>query len=526
LTRSTEIHLILSDEKLIFLFLTIQDQSSTNKMTNSIVYQTADGTVHTVYYDAHSSEINLFQKEITKIIQINGLSNLQTLILSRNLIKKIEGFDHLYALRKLNLYGNQIKHIEGLEQLSGLQCLELGFNKIKKIEGLDRLINLQELSLRGNLIERMEGLDHLTNLQDIDLFFNQIRRIEGIDLLTNLQKLYLAHNLIERMEGMDRLISLQILRLDCNRIKKIEGIDHMIALQELVLLGNLIERIEGIGLLTNLQTLVLNYNVIERIEGFDQLTNLQNLHLDNNQIERIEGLDRLTNLKELYLHYNQIDIVPLNIMNLRNLTCFRIDVSIPINPVIERFLTKNLIKTNQTIYDDPQNVHDSQINQSIANSLYSLMEQKSELSDENVISEILGDSILTERVKQQIVEYSKSNDVHSKLNVTFMEALQIVWQIIRSHDQSDCIKKILNQEMQDSICMCFTGRLSRLINCLNGFDPRVRIKISDNQEIANLIIRIRQKYNNLDQQIKMAQKELTDRGYSEQTIDEWIGYLE
>jgi len=71
-------------------------------------------------------------------------------------------------------------------------------------------------------------------------------------------------------------------------------------------------------------------------------------------------------------------------------------------------------------------------------------------------------------------------------------------------------------------------RLSRLVNCLNGFDERVSVsvKISDHQEIANLIIAIRQKTNSLTEQQQIVYQEMTDRGYDQQTIKEWIGYLE
>jgi len=41
--------------------------------------------------------------------------------------------------------------------------------------------------------------------------------------------------------------------------------------------------------------------------------------------------------------------------------------------------------------------------------------------------------------------------------------------------------------MNESVCKCFTGRISRLVNCLAGFDPLVSIQIADNEQIANVI---------------------------------------
>ena len=37
---------------------------------------------------------------------------------------------------------------------------------------------------------------------------------------------------------------------------------------------------------------------------------------------------------------------------------------------------------------------------------------------------------------------------------------------------------ILNQEMEDSLCHCLTGRFSRLINVLNGYFDDIIIYIS------------------------------------------------
>ena len=48
--------------------------------------------------------------------------------------------------------------------------------------------------------------------------------------------------------------------------------------------------------------------------------------------------------------------------------------------------------------------------------------------------------------------------------------------------------------MSDSLCKCFTGRMSRLINCLNGFDELVQINISENEQIGQIIILVREQF--------------------------------
>jgi hypothetical protein len=123
-----------------------------------------------------------------------------------------------------------------------------------------------------------------------------------------------------------------------------------------------------------------------------------------------------------------------------------------------------------------------------------------------------------------LIEYCQDKTVNSLLNLTFEEVLCSVWKIISEHKEGSEIKKILNDEMKDSIC--FTCRYSRLDNCINGFDSRVSIKISDKQEIFNVIIQIRNKYNSVDKQKEEVTRELLVRGFNKDIIDEYIIYLE
>ncbi len=102
-----------------------------------------------------------------------------------------------------------------------------------------------------------------------------------------------------------------------------------------------------------------------------------------------------------------------------------------------------------------------------------------------------------------------------------------MWIVIKNHKDSEEIKKILNTELSDSICKCFTGRLSRLVNTLNGFDERIIIKISDNDSIGNIIVIIiaKNKDKNITEQKAICKVELLSRGYATDIIDEWIEYI-
>jgi len=98
-------------------------------------------------------------------------------------------------------------------------------------------------------------------------------------------------------------------------------------------------------------------------------------------------------------------------------------------------------------------------------------------------------------------------------------------------DHKDEIKNILNIEMNESVCKCFTGRISRLVNCLAGFDPLVSIQIADNEQIANVISTVEHNLTNentysVETHKDLVSKQLEELGYSSTIIEEWIQNIE
>jgi Leucine-rich repeat (LRR) protein len=55
-------------------------------------------------------------------------------------------------LKRLYLVSNKISKIENLERLTQLEMLELGDNKIRRVENLEALTNLRQLFLGKNKI--------------------------------------------------------------------------------------------------------------------------------------------------------------------------------------------------------------------------------------------------------------------------------------------------------------------------------------------------------------------------------------
>jgi hypothetical protein len=187
------------------------------------------------------------------------------------------------------------------------------------------------------------------------------------------------------------------------------------------------------------------------------------------------------------------------------------------------------MKNGQNIYNDSQNVHNHQIQESIRNSVNNILQIKPVIT--NFTDLILNDPILTQQTKEILIEYSNDTNVYMALNITFNELLIAVFNRIEMNEHKDEIKRVLNVEMNDSICKCFTGRISRLVNCLNGFDDLVDIKISENEQIAQIIdVERKQLENNSNYDvIKHKQKvkeRLIELKYEDSVINEWIDHIE
>ena len=290
-----------------------------------------------------------------------------------------------------------------------------------------------------------------------------------------------------------------------------------------------------IGLLTQLTVLYLyNNNLTQLPVEIGLLTQLTKLYLDGNQLTQLPvEIGLLTQLTKLYLVRNQLTHLPVEIGQLTQLTELYLSgnmIENLLNPIIQRVIQRIENRANRnngnTIYTDRQNVHSSSIQRSIKDSINNLM--NAYIVDYPLT--YLDWSVLNQKTKEIITEYMDCNDIHSMLNITFKElfiAVVIEMESL-SMDLQIEIKKRMNEEMQDSECKCFTGRISRLVNCLSGYSDKVCIQISENEEINNIIsvIMNKRELKTIEVLKKEVNLALTERGYADEKIAEWLEYVE
>ena len=468
--------------------------------------------------------------------------SLQELNCSDNKFTSLPDLPH--SLITLNCSYNKLTSLPDLP--NSLQKLRCNYNELTSLP--DTLPNsLQELYCSNNQLILLP--DHLPNsLQKLRCNYNELTSLPD----------HLPHALYELDCSDNRLTSLPDLphplqKLYCWGNKLTFLPDHLPnSLQELYCSDNLLTSLPD-HLPNSLEILYCNRNQLTLLP--DTLPNsLQYLYCLHNELtllpkhlpnslklldcykNKLTSLpDQLPNLlEELDCSDNELTTLPHSIIQCRNLRSINYDDNeieyIP--PFITRFLNRLRNTSNHVdIYNDGQNVHNHQIQESIRNSIYAIMQQEPSLFTDEIINEIISSTILTKHTKQLIMEYCGDNSIHSVLDITFSELLTNVWEVIRSNSDKDEILKVLNDEINDANCKCFTGRISRLINCLNGYDDRVKITIADNSQIGNIIALVKKNLEDnseytIDKHKELVRKGLEEREYPIETIEEWLEYIE
>jgi Leucine-rich repeat (LRR) protein len=448
--------------------------------------------------------------------------------ISYSKISSLKGIGNLVNLTELYCYKNQLTSLKGIENLVNLTILYCNYNQLTSLNEIENLVNLTILCCGRNQLTSLNKIENLVNLTILYCNDNQLTSLNEIENLVNLTTLHFGNNQLTSLNEIENLVNLTTLHCGRNELTSLNKIEILINLTTLECCGNELKSLKGIENLVNLTKLDCSFNKLTSLNEIENLVNLTTLNCYFNQLTSLNGIENLVNLTKLYCGQNQL--TSLNeIENLVNLTVvnYNNNLIVHIPPNLVRRL--NRLTNEQNIYNDSQNVHNHNIQESIRTSVNNILKIKPIITDTTDL--ILTDTILTNETKEILMEYKNSKDIYSALNITFEELLLYVFNRIEINEHKDEIKRVLNTEMTESVCKCFTGRMSRLINCLNGFDPLVNIQIAGNEQIGQVIHALRV---NLERENKyeiklhkeLAREQLRKRKYDESVIEEWVEQIE
>lgn len=168
------------------------------------------------------------------------------------------------------------------------------------------------------------------------------------------------------------------------------------------------------------------------------------------------------------------------------------------------------------ITKDKQNVHNSDINESVKQSVIKIIDLYS-VSDELSIShkrnmmfiDIV--NILKQRknwspINDKSISFIESNISTFGIDITLKELFIAIYLHIttRLTDYKEELLDIFNDELKDMSGKCSTGHMSRLVNILQGFDDTFSIKVNNNKIIKKFI------YDYLNDEIKNHAENILD----------------
>jgi hypothetical protein len=153
-----------------------------------------------------------------------------------------------------------------------------------------------------------------------------------------------------------------------------------------------------------------------------------------------------------------------------------------------------VIKENDTVYSDSQNVHNNTVNESVLNACSYLIKQEQvfEIRMDNVRNELLEQfPIYTRSIESVLtrVEIDTSRFRSGIHAFSLYELFSSLWNYINKHKHKTELFKRLVEEISSMALYCATGHLSRFINVIQGYteDPSLQIKISDKSQIKSVV---------------------------------------
>ena len=124
----------------------------------------------------------------------------------------------------------------------------------------------------------------------------------------------------------------------------------------------------------------------------------------------------------------------------------------------------------------------------INNPVYCLFHEETESKDKTFFGLIhrkicnLFKTVYNTKLEANIHLWWNDTSTHSVHKITFSELFTMIMTIIMNHSSKEDMKERLIIELQDSIGLCFTGRINRMVNALVGFMDGIQIGLSVKEE--------------------------------------------
>jgi Leucine-rich repeat (LRR) protein len=255
--------------------------------------------------------------------------NLQGLGLGRTQIISVAPLSELKTLRYLDLRGMKVQNVTQIAELTKLERLLLGHTLVTDISALADLMQLRRLDLSDTQIKDIDKLSGLSNLTRLGLGGTRVHDISALQELTKLRSLDLSDTKVTDLTPLAELRNLEALRLNGAKVREVSVLARLTKLKNLDLSGTLVEEISPLSNLLNLRVLSLGGCTVAAARDLTRLTKLQVLNLGCTRITDVEALRSLVSLRSLDLRGTRVaDVRPIGeLVTLRSIDLAHTDVT-------------------------------------------------------------------------------------------------------------------------------------------------------------------------------------------------------
>jgi len=111
---------------------------------------------------------------------------------------------------------------------------------------------------------------------------------------------------------------------------------------------------------------------------------------------------------------------------------------------------------------------------------------------------------------QEIQNWFFSREIHSMHQITFAQLFEKVVRIIIHHEHKEGLIERLREELKESMGLCFTGRMNRLVNSLSGIVEGIKVSFSIEEQIQLESQQIIKRLNEKAITIEKAKEEMVE----------------
>lgn len=249
---------------------------------------------------------------------------------------------------------------------------------------------------------------------------------------------------------------------------------------------------------------------------------VKSIQLINSQIV-VDDL-AMENLRRLYPQaYINISQHKLETDWVRETPVFRRYVA-PIHPWAPGNAVPRFLEQPEHVLDSDQTVHITSINHGVLDAIQVIQKESIKYpfvqdpvyalfhSEKRTYWQYWKGMLSPSRIylEHEIQKWSRDATTHSVHRLTFMDLFQKIMRIVENHPSKEDMKARIKTELTDSIGLCFTGRINRLVNALVGFVDGIRVGLSVKEETQLNISAIVKKVIDKKTTKKEAKKEMTD----------------